>query len=478
MTGTVFLGATEYSVREGEPYVTVTFQRTGDNSGAVQVNYATNAGTATQGVDYPGSSGIATIAAGANSVTVHLPINDDNLAEATETFGLSIIGIDSGTLLYPRTANISILDDETPVSAPVQPDLTSPYTVTTTDVLTGLNQPMNIEWLPGGGSKALLAEKIGVIKVVDTATGTTDSVLLDISDEVNSAHDRGLMDIALHPDLENNPYLYAFYVVDPPETATATGLAAADETGNRYAYVVRYELDMSGSTPKIVDGSKTILVGGAGQSLSDISGGGALDFTNPAHSGAIASDVDPNTGLYKQDYIKVDSVTHAGGALAFGPDGALYIGIGDGTSFDYADPRSAGVQDLDSLSGKILRIDPITGDGLADNPFADPSDLSSNASMVWQLGLRNPYSMTFADDGRLFISETGWYSHEEINTGDPGANFGWPYFEGDEGGALIKAPGYQDEPGASDFYDLVASGAITITAAYQSFSHLSADPGF
>ena len=68
MTGTVFLGANEYSVREGEPYVTVTFQRTGDNSGAVQVNYATSAGTATQGVDYPGSSGIATIAAGANSV--------------------------------------------------------------------------------------------------------------------------------------------------------------------------------------------------------------------------------------------------------------------------------------------------------------------------------------------------------------------------------------------------------------------------
>ena len=52
--------------------------------------------------------------------------------------------------------------------------------------------------------------------------------------------------------------------------------------------------------------------------------------------------------------------------------------------------------------------------------------------------------MTFADDGRLFISETGWYSHEEINTGDAGANFGWPFFEGDNGGTPIKTPGYQD----------------------------------
>ena len=337
---------------------------------------------------------------------------------------------------------------------------------------------MNIEWLPGSGSTALVSEKGGVVKVVDMSTGVTKSVLLDISSEVNSSGDRGLMDIALHPDFAHHPYLYAYYVVDPPDSSTASGLAAPDGGGNRYAYVVRYKVDTSGSTLKIVDGSKTILVGGAGKSLADISGKGALNFTEQTYSGLRASNVDPVTGHYKEDYIKVDSKSHAGGALAFGPDGALYVGIGDGTSYNYADPRTAGVQDVASLSGKILRIDPMTGDGLADNPFAVAGNLSANESKVWQLGLRNPYAMTFADDGRLFISETGWYSHEEINTGDAGANFGWPYYEGDEGGTLIKTPGYHTMSGASSFYSQVASGAISITAAYQSFSHVSADPGF
>ncbi|MCB1487753.1 MAG: PQQ-dependent sugar dehydrogenase [Bauldia sp.] len=477
MTGTVFIGASEYSVREGEPYVTVTFQRTGDTSGAVSIDYATTPDTATEGVDYQGVNATAVIAAGETSVTVRIPIYDDGLSESTETFGLSILTVDSGQLLYPRTANISILDDENPVTPAAQPPLTPSHDVTTTDIITGLDQPIHIEWIPGSDSTALVAEKGGVIKVVDTTAGTVESVLLDISDQVNNVGDRGLMDIAIHPDFANNPYLYAFYVVDPADTATASGLAAADGGGNRYAYVVRYEIDTSGSTMKIVDGSETILVGAAGQSLSDISGDGALDFTDPANSAYTASDIDPATGLYKQDYIKVDSLSHAGGSLAFGPDGALYIGIGDGTSYSYDDARSASVQDVDSLSGKILRIDPITGDGLADNPFAD-SDLTSNASKVWQLGLRNPYALAFADDGRLFISETGWYSHEEINTGDAGANFGWPYYEGDEGGTLIETPGYRTHVDAADFYSQVASGAITVTAAYESFSHADADPGY
>ena len=63
MTGTVFIGASEYSVREGEPYVTVTFQRTGDTSGAVSIDYATTPDTATEGVDYQGVNATAVIAA-------------------------------------------------------------------------------------------------------------------------------------------------------------------------------------------------------------------------------------------------------------------------------------------------------------------------------------------------------------------------------------------------------------------------------
>lgn len=476
MTGSIFLGAAEYSVGEREQFVTITIRRSGDTSGPVTVSYATNPGTATQGSDYTDSDATIVIPAGAEAVTITVPILNDALGEPTERFNLSLISVDSGALLFPRTANIAILDDETPAPEPVDPPLTSPYTVTSTSIVTGLVDPMAVEWIPGSTTKAFLAEKGGRIKIIDTATNT-QSVMLDIRDKVNSNADRGLMDIALHPDFEANPYIYLFYVVDPPGSLTATGGQAREAEGNRYAHLVRYEVDLSGASPTIVPGSEVVLLGNAGQSFADISGNGMLNFTNPAYSANRASDIDPVTGQFKENYLKVDSQSHVGGAIAFGPDGALYVSTGDGTSFNYADPRTPNVQSIDSLSGKILRIDPITGLGLADNPFAE-ANLATNQSKVYQLGLRNPYSMTFADDGRLFISETGWYTYEEINSGPAGANFGWPFYEGGDDGRLTRTPGYQTLLGASDFYNQVAAGQIVITPAFRAFSHVDSEPGY
>ena len=219
--------------------------------------------------------------------------------------------------------------------------------------------------------------------------------------------------------------------------------------------------------------------------LQDISGAGAVDSTSDLT--LPESGFNAQTGEYVDNYIKVDSLSHAGGALAFGPDGALYVSIGEGTSFDATDPRTLSVQNIDSLSGKILRIDPLTGLGLPDNPFVEPGDdLSANQSKVYQLGLRNPFSMGFTQDGRLFISNTGWFSWEEIESGNAGANFGWPYFEGGDDGVLLPAPGYQDLPGdaarnlpsAAEFYAAVANGAITITPAYRAFAHDENAPGY
>ena len=142
------------------------------------------------------------------------------------------------------------------------------------------------------------------------------------------------------------------------------------------------------------------------------------------------------------------------------------------------DPRTVSVQNINSLSGKILRIDPITGLGLPGNPFVkEGDDLSTNSSKVYQLGLRNPFSIGFAQDGRLFITNTGWFGWEEIESGYAGANFGWPYFEGGDGDVLLPTPGYQDlpgnptrnSPGAAEFYAAVGGGAITIARAYRSF---------
>ena len=181
----------------------------------------------------------------------------------------------------------------------------------------------------------------------------------------------------------------------------------------------------------------------------------------------------------KQDYIKLDSVSHAGGALAFGPDGKLYVTIGDGTSFNYADPRTVDVQSIYSLSGKVLRVDPATGQGLTDNPFYNTGmSLDSNASKVFQLGLRNPFSSAFNSEGQLFMTNTGWNAYEMINTGGGGANFGWPFFEGGDGGALLRANGYQNLSQAQAFYGAVASGSTIVTPPFRAFSHNPGDPGF
>ncbi|MCO6415459.1 PQQ-dependent sugar dehydrogenase, partial [Siccirubricoccus sp. KC 17139] len=460
--------------------------RTGSLENEVKITYGVSGDTATAGQDFTGGFGTITMPSGVAEVTVNVPILNDNLAEATETFVVSIVDVEGGTIWAPRTARISILDDENPAPPPAQePPLVSNYTVERQIVVNGLDQPINIEPAPFDSTKAYVAEKGGVIKLVDFDTGASSTVL-DLSAQVNSYQDRGLLDIALHPDLANNPYLYAFYVVDPPDTAGKTGGAAPDGGGNRYSQVVRFTLDASTGYSSVVPGSGTVLVGGAGTSLNDISGQGRDDYTNPAFSGRVSSERYLPAGNddwvingLKQDYIKVDSASHAGGSLAFGPDGALYISTGDGTSFDYADPRTPDVQSIDSLAGKILRVDPMTGDGLPDNPFvSDGMSLDSNAAKVYQLGLRNPFSISFDGEGRLFMTNTGWNSYEMVYMGGPGANFGWPYYEGGDGGTLDRAPDYQNFPGAAQFYAGVENGSILVTPAFRAFSHDSSDPGF
>ena len=207
----------------------------------------------------------------ADQERAYIPVQilNDNLSEPTETFVVSIINVDSGsTILYPRTARIDILDDENPVVDPPSPPLTSNYNVTEQVVVSDLNQPIAFEFSPHDPSVIYIAEKGGVITVFDTETGEK-STFINISPEVNNIQDRGLMDIALHPDFgeEGSNYVYAFYVVDPPGTqANQTGTnAGPDGGGNRFAYLVRYTADPETNT--VVSGSEVILLGGAGVSL-------------------------------------------------------------------------------------------------------------------------------------------------------------------------------------------------------------------
>ena len=157
-------------------------------------------------------------------------------------------------------------------------------------------------------------------------------------------------------------------------------------------------------------------------------------------------------GTNLQDFLAADSESHTIGSVEFGPDGALYVSNGDGTSYNRVDPRTVRVQDIDNLSGKIIRINPITGEGLADNPFYN-GDSSANRSKVYQLGLRNPFRMTIDQrNGDVFVGDVGWTQWEEINSAGAGANFGWPYYEGGSG-VNLQTGGYNTLPESQAFYN-------------------------
>jgi glucose/arabinose dehydrogenase len=133
----------------------------------------------------------------------------------------------------------------------------------------------------------------------------------------------------------------------------------------------------------------------------------------------------------------------------FGPDGYLYLTNDDGTSYNFVDPRAVRVQDIDNLSGKLLRVDPITGAGVPGNPFYEPNDPNSNQSKVFYSGLRNAYRFTFDPvTGLPVVGDVGWTRWEEINTGPAGSNFGWPYLEGGE-----RTGGYNALAQAIAFYN-------------------------
>ena len=307
-------------------------------------------------------------------------------------------------------------------------------------VVTGLDLPTAIDWTPDG-STIFIAEKGGVIKAF-TNGQLLETPVIDLSAQVNEHRDRGLSDLAVHPDFFNgSPYLYAAYTYDPPEVFENTGLAGPDGEGNRAARLSRITIDLNSLTA--VPGSEEVIVGR----------NSTWDNFNGFVNSTFDLDEPPALGIVNKipDFLADDSVAHSTGAVEFGPDGALYLSNGDGASFNQVDPRGVRVQDIDTLSGKILRIDPITGAGLPDNPFYD-GDPNSNRSKVYQYGFRSPFRFNVDPiTGVVYVGDVGWNTWEEVNVGQPGANFGWPYYEGGDG-TNLRTQEYESLPEAQAFY--------------------------
>ncbi|HEX7949519.1 MAG TPA: PQQ-dependent sugar dehydrogenase [Candidatus Limnocylindrales bacterium] len=235
--------------------------------------------------------------------------------------------------------------------------------------------PLAITAPEDGSGRLFVAAQDGRAWVVASDGQTRSTPLLDIRERITTGGERGLLGLAIHPGFPSDPRVYVDYT---------------DRQGN--TVVSSFRLDAS--DPDRLDPSSEVVMFTAGQPF-------------------------PN---------------HNGGALAFGPDGDLYISLGDGGGG--GDPQGNG-QRLDTTLGKILRVDVDRPSGgrpygiPADNPFAgDPLKRQE----IWLYGLRNPWRMSFDRlTGDLWIGDVGQGEREEVDVaraGVGGLNFGWNRMEG------------------------------------------------
>lgn len=254
-------------------------------------------------------------------------------------------------------------------------------------VATGLDRPTAMAEAPDG--RLFVAQQNGVIRVI-AADGTllpAPFATLGVFD----FWDRGLLGLALDPAFPSNGYLYVFYV-----------------TPRRPPFPPRGESRLQRVSRLTADGDVAL----------------------------------PGSELVLLDDIPTDSDSHSGGDLGFGADGMLYVTVGDGAYFTGVDSFALRSLNVDSLCGKVLRVDPADGSALPDNPYyTTPNAVRSK---VWAIGLRNPFHFAMKPGTSiLYVNDVGWDSWEEVNVATRGANFGWPCHEGPfpQGGYQGAFPG-------------------------------------
>jgi glucose/arabinose dehydrogenase len=239
-------------------------------------------------------------------------------------------------------------------------------------VSAGFTFPVYLTAPPTDSTRLFVVEKTGRIRIVrnDTLLATP---FLDLASLVSGRSEQGLLSMAFHPQYAANRSFYVDYT---------------DTQGN--SRIVRYQ--RSAANPDLADPTSATLI---------------LTVAQPY-------------------------ANHNGGLIAFGPDGKLYVGLGDGGSG--GDPENR-AQNLDSLLGKLLRIDVDAGSPYAipaDNPFVGTANARGE---IWAYGLRNPWRFSFdRTTGDLYIGDVGQGAREEVDVHPAGSaaglNYGWNVMEG------------------------------------------------
>ncbi|RSM74130.1 hypothetical protein DMB66_01505 [Actinoplanes sp. ATCC 53533] len=292
-------------------------------------------------------------------------------------------------------------------------------------VLTGLNQPMNIEFAADG--RVFVAEKAGRIKVFDSIADPTPTLFADLSANVHNQNDRGLLGLALHPDFPTQPYVYVLYTYDAPPGQTApvwNDNCSAVGGANGGRCIVTGRLSRLLATGDVMSGTEQVLLHDWCQqfpshSIGDLHFGADRMLYVSAGDGASYGVV---------DYGQLGSPANP---CADPPGGTMTPPTAQGGALRSQDVRSTG--DPAGLDGAILRLDPLTGAAAAGNPAAASAD--PNTRRIVAQGLRNPYRFAMRPGtSEVWIGDVGWNTWEEVNrlTSPTAAvaNFGWPCFEG------------------------------------------------
>jgi glucose/arabinose dehydrogenase len=240
----------------------------------------------------------------------------------------------------------------------------------------GLHSPVAAAFSPEG--LMLVCEQTGQIRVIENNI-LSDQAFLNLESKLvklSGAYDeRGLLGIALHPEYASNKKFYVYYS------------APSNEKGSDHQSVIA-EYKVS-TDPMIADALSERII---------------LTIQQPESN-------------------------HNGGDLKFGPDGYLYIGVGDGGGAGDRHGETGNGQDLNTLLGKILRIDINTDKNYSvpnDNPFLGKAAKPE----IWAYGLRNPWRISFdKNSGQLFVADVGQNKFEEVNIIEKGGNYGWKIME-------------------------------------------------
>ena len=300
-------------------------------------------------------------------------------------------------LLFAKSNVVSDSEQEPNLGREQEQLATVPSGFSETLIAGGIVSPTAMAFAPDG--RLFVCEQGGALRVIkNNALLAAPFVTLT----VNSAGERGLLGVAFDPNFASNGFVYVYY------TATSPAIH------NRLS---RFTANGDIAAP----GSEVVI----------------LELNNLS-----------------------SATNHNGGAIHFGPDGKLFIAVGEN-----ANPSNS--QTLGNLLGKVLRINP-DGTIPSDNPFFNTA--TGNNRAIWALGLRNPFTFAFQPgSGRIFINDVGQNTWEEINDGIAGSNYGWPDTEGPTTDPRFRSPIFAYTHGSSNTTGCAIAGAAFYNPPVQQF---------